>query len=94
MFSQTRMNALAERRQLLLLEAELHRSLIALECETLRARLAGLRSARAHLAAGGPWLVAGGAVAGFLAIRHWRKLAGWIPAALTAFRWVESLKVR
>ena len=79
---------------MLLLEAELHRSVIGLECEGLRARLADLQAARARVAAGGPWLVAGSAVAGLLAMRHWRKSLRWIPAALTALRWVQSLKSR
>ncbi len=83
------MNELAERRRLLVLEADLHRSLLDLECENLRARLAGLRAARERVAAGSPVLIAGGTVAGLLAVRHWRKLARWIPAALTALRWVR-----
>lgn len=92
MFAKQQLNELAERRELLLLEAELNRSVIGLECESLRARLADLQAARERVAAGGPWLVAGGAVAGLLAVRHWRKLAGWIPTALTALRWVQSLR--
>jgi hypothetical protein len=88
------LNKLAERQQLLVLEADLHRSLIALEREKLRARLAGWRAARARIAVGGPWLAAGSAVAGLLAVRHWRKILRWSPAAITALRWVQSLKGR
>jgi hypothetical protein len=86
------LNDLAERRRLLVMEADLHRSLLDLERQNLRARLAGLRDARERVAAGSPLLIAGGAVAGLLAVRHWRKVARWIPAALTALRWVQSLK--
>jgi hypothetical protein len=75
-------------------EAELHRSLIRLETENIRKRLAGLNAARSRLKAGGPWVAAGGAVASVLAVRHWRKLLKWTPAALTAWRWVSSLKRR
>lgn len=94
MFAKQQLNELAARRQLLLLEADLHRSVIGLERESLRARFASLNEARERVAAGGPWLVAGGAVAGLLAVRHWRKLARWIPTALTALRWAQSLKGR
>ena len=86
------MNDLAERRRLLVMEADLHRSLISLERESLRARIADLHAARERASSNSPWLIAGGAVAGLLAMRHWRKLAGWIPAALTALRWVQSMK--
>jgi hypothetical protein len=86
------LNKLAERRRLLVMEADLHRSLLGLERQNLRARLADLRAARERVAAGSPLLIAGGAVAGLLAVRHWRKLARWIPSALTALRWVQSLK--
>lgn len=88
------MNELAERRRLLLLEAELHRSIINLQCESLRKRLAGLTAAGERVKAGGPWLVAGGTVASVFALRHWRKVLRWAPMALTAARWVKSLKRR
>lgn len=89
MFAQQQMNELAERRKLLLLEADLHRSVIGLERARLRARLASLNKARERVSAGGPWLVVGGAVAGLLAVRNWRKFVSWIPAALTALRWAQ-----
>ena len=92
MFAQQQLNELAERRRLLVLEADLHRSLIGLERERLRERFAGLRAARERVAAGGPWLVVGSAVAGLLALRNWRKLVRWIPTALTAWHWAQSLE--
>ncbi len=79
---------------MLVLEAELHRSLIALERENLRAKIAWIQQARARVAGGGPWLAVGGAVAGLFAVRHWRKLASWLPAGLTALQWVKSLKTK
>ena len=94
MFAQRQLNELAERRRLLVMEADLHRSLISLERESLRARLTDLREAREKVASHSPLLIAGGAVAGLLAMRHWRKLARWLPAALTALRWAQSLKNR
>lgn len=91
MFAQ-QMNELAERRRLLVMEADLHRSLIGLERERLRERLASLRAVQEKVSSHSPWLVAGSAVAGVIAMRHWRKLARWLPAALTAMRWVRLLK--
>lgn len=86
MFAQRQLTELAERRRLLVLEADLHRSLIRLE------RLASLQAARTMVATNRPLLIAGGAVTGLLAMRHWRKLARWIPTALTVLSWVQSLK--
>ena len=85
-----RQSELSERRRLLIMEADLHRSLIGVERENLRERFA--ESARAGAIAGGPMLIAGGTVAGLIAVRHWRKLVRCIPAALTLFRWIQSLK--
>lgn len=92
MFAKQQLNELAERRRLLVMEADLHRSLIGLEREGLRERLAGLLAAREKVASNSPWLIAGSAVAGLVAVRHWRKLARLLPAALTALRWVRALK--
>lgn len=92
MFAKQQLNELAERRRLLVMEANLHRSLIGLEREGLRERIAGLHAARKKIASNSPLLIAGGAVAGLVAVRHWRKLARWIPTTLTALRWVQSLK--
>jgi len=92
MFAQRHMNELAERRRLLVMESDLHRNLIGLERESLRARLAGFQSAREKVVSNRPLLIAGSAAAGLLAMRHWRKLARWIPAALTVLRLVQSLK--
>lgn len=82
-----RLNDLAERKRLNAMEAALHRSLVELECVSLRARL---DSTQANVRAGNPWLIAGGAVAGLVAARHWRGLARWVPTALAAWRYVYS----
>lgn len=88
------MNDLAERRKMLLLEADLHRSVIGLERVNIQTRLADLKKARERVAPGGPWLVAGSAVAGLFAVRHLRNLAVWIPTAMTAWRWMKSLTTK
>lgn len=92
MFAKEELKALAERKRLLLLEADLHRSLIGLEYESLRKQLAPLNEARERIAAGGPWLVAGSAVAGVLAVRHWRKVIQWAPLAMSAVRWLKKFR--
>lgn len=94
MFAQKQLNDLAERRRMLVLEADLHRSLLVLERENLRAKIAWIQQAQERVAAGGPWLAVGGAVAGLFAARRWRKLASWIPVGLTAMRWLKSLKAK
>lgn len=92
MFGKEELKELAERKRLLLLEADLHRSLIRLECEYLRKQLAPLSEARDRIAAGGPWLVAGSAVAGVLAIRNWRRIIQWAPLAMSAVRWLKKFR--
>ena len=94
MFANQQLNELAERRRLLVMEADLHRSLVGLERARLLERLPRMPAARGQVATNRPLLIAGGAVAGLLAMRHWRKLARWLPAALAAQRWVQSLKVK
>jgi hypothetical protein len=90
MFAKGQLNELAEHKRLLLLEADLHRNLIGLECEKLRAQLAPLNEMRERVVASSPWLVAGSAVAGLLAMRHWRKLIRWAPLAMSAVRWLKK----
>lgn len=94
MFGAKELNELTERKRLLLLEAEVHRRVIALECESLKARLVVFQEARERVAGGGPWLMAGSAVAGLLAVRHWRTLLRWAPAGLSAIRWFKKLRPR
>jgi hypothetical protein len=92
MFAKESLNDLAERRRLLLMEAELLRSVIGMERESLRGQLAGLPAAWETVRSRSPLWIAGGAVAGLLTTRHWRKLALWILSAVTALRWAQSLK--
>lgn len=87
------MNELTERRQLLTLEAELHRNLITLEVGNLRAQVDKLLAARQR-AASSPWAMAGSAITGLLAFRHWRQLSRWAPMAITVVQWVRSWSKR
>ena len=94
MLAKKQLNELAERRRLLVAEADLHRSLIVMEVENIRVKTAWLGQARQYVSAGKPLLAAGGVVAGLLAVRHWRKVAAWMPSALAAFRWLRNLSGR
>jgi hypothetical protein len=92
MFAQKEINQLGERKRLLLLEAEVHRSIINLECESIRARINDLREAREQIGPAGPWLMAGSAFAGVLALRHWRRVAKWVPTIFATVRWFKKLR--
>ena len=81
MFAKESLNNLAERRRLLMMEAESLRSAIGGERESLRERLAGLPAAWETVRSKSPWLIAGGAVARLLAKQLWRKFAPWILSA-------------
>jgi hypothetical protein len=91
MLERAELKELAERRRLLVLEAELHRGLITAECESLRARLEAVRE---RTTAARPWLMAGGAIAGVLAFRRWRWIVRWVPAGLIVLRWLRTMKGR
>ncbi len=93
MSAEQQLNELAERRRLLVLEADLQRNIITLECENIRDHLRELQTARER-ATHHPLFMAGSAAAGLFALRHWRKVARWAPAALSAFRWIKSFTGR
>lgn len=90
MFAKQQMTELAERRRLLLLEAELHRGIIVMEYQGLRGQLASLRNLRGQITGGKPWFIAAAAVAGLVAVRHWRKVVRWLPHALTVWRFLRK----
>ena len=77
------MNDLARRKRLLIVQADLHRGLVRLEC----ARWPGRCSATVAGAWKNRWWLAGGAVVGgALLVRHWRKIIPWLPAVVTLLR--------
>lgn len=92
MSAKKELDALAAHKELLILEGELHRSVIQLECAALQRRFTMLKTAQSQIAASGPWWAAGSAVAGLLAIRHWRKLLHWAPTLVTAARWLRKFR--
>lgn len=83
---------LAERKRLLVLEADAHRGTLRAELATVHARLHWLQSARDKMGAASPWLALGAGVVGILAARRWRNVLKWIPTALTALRWFQKLR--
>lgn len=90
MFAEERLKTSAETRQLLVLQSDLHRSVIQAECASLRERWQGVMQVRNAVTANKPLVIAGAAVAGFIAIRHWRSLARWAPSAIAAWRWFRA----
>lgn len=91
MAAQTRMNELAERKRLLVVQADLHRALLKAEMVNIRTRLDWVGQVREKLP-GGLWWLTGGTVAGFLALRRWRTIAKWLPAGFAAWRWFKKLR--
>ena len=83
--ARVRMNELAERKQQLLAEAELHRSVIALERLRLTERSAALRETIAEKRW---WWVAGAAAAGWLTARG--DLARYLPLVMDAAQFLRS----
>jgi len=94
MFAEARLKELDEAKRLVVLQADVHRGLLQLESAVLREQLARLRSVGGTVTANRPLLIAGAAVAGLLAARHWRALARWVPSVLVAWRWWRRLRSR
>lgn len=80
---------LAERKRLLLAQAVVHRSVIDLECATLRARV---HATQQSIRSGGPWILAGSALAGLLVSGRRRGFRGLIKTAMTAWWWIRRFK--
>lgn len=81
---------LGARKRLMVAEAGVYRGTIDLELATLRARL---HATRESLRKGGPWLMAGTALASFLASRGGGgKLKGLFSMAMMAWSWIRRFK--
>jgi len=83
---------LEERKRLIMLQSDLHRSLLQAELVGLQTQLGRLGEAREKVRAAGPWLGVAAAVAGVFAARNWRSLAGWAPTAIAAWRWIQEFR--
>jgi len=86
------LTGLAERKRLLVLQADLHRTLLCAECVNVRQRLNWLNEARQQARSAYPWLAVGAAVVGLVAAWRGRTLAKWVPTALAAWRAWRELK--
>ncbi|MBI4623760.1 MAG: hypothetical protein HY736_11165 [Verrucomicrobia bacterium] len=89
MSSTARLNDLAERKRLLVRQSDLHRQVIANERLRLLERFA---TAREQVQAHRWWLIGGAACVGLLLARRLGGVAGWLSAALTAARLMQTLK--
>jgi hypothetical protein len=85
------LSELAERKRLLTQQAELHRAVLQIEAATARSQLCRLCSVREHLP-GGPWLMAGSALAGFLLLRRWRSALSWLLPLLPIWRVFRKMR--
>jgi len=83
------LDELAQRKRMILLEADLHRSLVESECLALREHLDSMQTAGNF---GRRWLLWGGAVAELLLARRRGGLTRWISPLLAAWRWVHRLQ--
>lgn len=92
MFAKGRLRELAEMRRLVVLQSEIHRGVLRLEGASLWERFAFLGPVSGKLRSHRALLVTGAALAGVLATRRWRSIAGWIPAGLTVWRWWRSFR--
>lgn len=84
-----RITALANRKRALLVEAELHRGVIAAE----RLHLAGrITSVRNQVAGHRWWWIGGAVLAGWIVSRRMGGLTRWLPAATTVLRLVRGFR--
>lgn len=91
MSAEKRLNDLAERKRLLVLQSDLHRAVLLAEAANARARLQWVVEARQKFSSGPAWL-AGSAVAGVLVAKNWRRALKLLPVGLTAWRWIKKFR--
>lgn len=82
------MKNLNDQKRLLVLQADMHRQMLALEQQHLRQ---GVGDARERLAAGRWWLIGGGLIGGWLLTRKLPSLARWLPVMMPAWRLARGL---
>ena len=90
MSSTRRLDHLAERKRLLVLQSDLHRALLQAQFADLSERVHGLSQVRDRARSASPWLIAGAAAMGMFGVWRGRKLTGLIPVALAGWKaWRE-----
>jgi hypothetical protein len=80
---------LAERKRLLVEQAQLHRSALVLEQQQWRERMA---AATAQVQSQRWWLVGGLTLAGWFFARRFGGLTRWLPVALSVARFAQGLR--
>jgi len=83
---------LREAKRLVMLQSDIHRGLLEVECLALREYVAWPWGARGKAVASRPLRLAGAALAGVLAVRYGRKLVKFMLPVLAAWRWWHSLQ--
>ncbi len=87
MLPSTRLNELSRRKELLLIQSDLHRELLAVEHHRLQSRIhAATQSIRENRW----WLLGGTLGAGWLASRVGVRFAPWLSVATMAWRWLKK----
>lgn len=81
--------SLAERKRLLVEQAELHRTALAFEQQQWRARIA---AASAQVQSQRWWLIGGATLAGWLLARRFGGVTRWLPLALSVARIAQGLR--
>ncbi|MEI7731197.1 MAG: hypothetical protein WCO56_16605 [Verrucomicrobiota bacterium] len=86
-----RLKEIEELKQMLVLQSDLQRQLIAFEAAQLqRQATSGVESLAGKFSLGRPWMIGLAVVGGMVAVRHWRTLLGWAPRAL---RWWQTIRL-
>ena len=83
------MNSLADRKLLLIRQAQIYRELVTLESENLSA---SIDNTRAQFRSTRWWLIGGMACVGWLASTKLSGLAKWVPTVLAAARYAQRLR--
>lgn len=93
MVARQRLNAIQERKRLLLAEAEIHRAVVDVEVEGLRDSLGWVDSVRKVAGKGLPWLPMVAAVSGLLVARKSKSVLGVVRSGLAVLplvsRWLR-----
>jgi hypothetical protein len=92
MFGDERLAEIERQQEELLLQSDLHRQMLALEAASWAQRFAWVDSASQTFSGALWWLLPVAAIGGVFAVRKWRTLVKWVPAALSVWKWARRLR--